>query len=388
MKVLILITKSNWGGAQRYVYDLATNLPKNDYEIEVMAGGNGVLIDKLNEAGINANGNLPIGRDISIAEDIKAFFKLISILRSKRPDILHVNSSKIGGLGALAGRIVGIKKIIFTCHGWAFNEDRDLFSKILIKSSYWIILMLSHITIAVSDTTKKQIENWPFIYKKMTVIHNGIKVQPLFSKINARYELSKSNKTFENIIKSNPEKNLILIGSVGELHKIKGYEYGLRGIKGLIDNFKTLNPSKKIIYAIFGDGENRINIENDIKNLELNASVILFGNVPMASQYLKAFDLFLLPSLSEGFPYIGLEAGLASLPIVATAVGGIPEIIDDMKSGILIQPRKPKEIQHALEFFITHKRTQKESGLALQKKIAEEFSIEKMINETMKVYSN
>jgi len=69
MRVLILITKSNWGGAQRYVYDLATNLPKEQFQVEVMAGGEGVMVDRLMEAGIKANGTLPIGRDVNIWQD-------------------------------------------------------------------------------------------------------------------------------------------------------------------------------------------------------------------------------------------------------------------------------------------------------------------------------
>ena len=119
----------------------------------------------------------------------------------------------------------------------------------------------------------------------------------------------------------------------------------------------------------------------------MESSVILFGFLPQAVQYFKAFDLFLLPSLSEGFPYIALEAGLSSLPIVASAVGGIPEIIDDMKSGILIQSRKSKEIKHALDFYITHKKIQKEHGTAIHNKVLNDFSIKNMIEQTVNVYN-
>jgi glycosyltransferase involved in cell wall biosynthesis len=369
MKVLILITKSNWGGAQRYVYDMAVNLPKNTYEVEVMAGGKGSLINKLIEAGIKASGDLPIGRDISFSEDIKAFFKLISILKNNKPDILHLNSSKIGGLGALAGRLVGVKKIVFTIHGWAFNEDRTLFSKLLIKVSYWFTILLSHTTIAVSEATKYQVENWPFIYKKMAVIHNGIKDEPIFSKINARHELSKINPKFAEILKL---KNTIIIGSVGELHHIKGYEYAIRAIKDITNH--------KVIYIILGNGEEKENLNKMILDLGQESSIIMLGHVSQAYQHLKAFDLFLLPSLSEGFPYIA--------PIIATAVGGIPEIIDDMKSGILIQPKKSREIKHAIEFYISHKKVKGEYALAIHNKVLNNFSIERMINETMKIYNN
>ncbi len=378
MKVLILITKSNWGGAQRYVYDLAVNLPKDAYEVEVMAGGNGILIEKLVAAGIKADGSLAIGRDVNIWQDMKAFFSLWSMLWEKKPDVLHINSSKIGLLGALAGRCAGIKKIIFTAHGWAFNEDRDVFSKALIKFLHWVTIILSHTTISVSEALLLQMKNWPFISNKVHVVHNGIRTEAIFSKANARSEL----------IKEKLPKDSLLIGSVGELHHIKGYSHALRGLQGFITNLKTTHPNKKVIYAIIGEGEYRENLEKDIASLNLKDSVVLLGRVPAAFHYFKAFDIFLMPSISEGLPYVLLEAGLASLPVIATAVGGIPEIIDDMDSGILIQSAKPKEIQHALEFYMSHKKTQKAYGLALQKKIIERFSLENMVNETSKLYSS
>ena len=386
MKVLILITKSNWGGAQRYVYDLATNFPKGSYDVEVLAGGNGVLIDNLKESGIKASGDLPVGRDISVSEDLKVFFQLISIFRKKRPDVLHVNSSKIGGLGALAARLTGVPKIIFTAHGWAFNENRSWFSKIVIKFLHWITIVLSHQTIAVSEKLKEQMMYWPLVSEKITVVHNGIKDHPTFSKINARFELGKVNEKFANILKSVSQRNLTIIGSVGELHHVKGYKYAIEGVKGFIENLKQTQPSQKVVYVIMGEGDNRIETENEIRVQGLEESIILFGRVPSAFQYFKAFDIYLMPSLSEGLPYVMLEAGLASMPVIATAVGGIPEIIDDMETGVLIQPRKPKEIQHALEFLISHKKSQKEYGSALRKKILEEFSINKMIVQTLKVY--
>jgi glycosyltransferase involved in cell wall biosynthesis len=378
MKVLILITKSNWGGAQRYVYDLATNLPKDEFEVEVMAGGDGVLVDNLKLCGINVSGNLPIKRDISILEDISVFFKLLKIFRTKKPDVLHLNSSKIGGVGALAGRLAGIKNIIFTAHGWAFNENRSFISKKIIKLLHWITIVLSNKTILVSEALSFQMINWPFIKNKMTIIYNGIRQEPAFSKVHARNELAKFNSKLAETLKSKSFKDTIIIGSVGELHHIKGYEYAIRALHDL---------NKKILYLIIGTGEDKEKLEKLISDLKMESNVILVGFVPQASQYFKAFDIFLLPSLSEGFPYIALEAGLASLPVIASAVGGIPEIIEDMKSGILIQPRKPKEIRHALEFYITHKKVQKEHSTEINKRVLRDFTIEQMVNRIIEVYN-
>ena len=156
-KILYCITKGNWGGAQKYAYDLATTLPKDQYEVVVLLGIDGELTKKLQAKNIRTIvlNNLP--REISLIKDFFGFLKLLKIFRQEKPDIIHLNSSKMGFLGAWAGRLAGIKKIIFTGHGWAFNEDRSLWQKKLIYLLHLLTIALAHQTIAVSQETKKQI---------------------------------------------------------------------------------------------------------------------------------------------------------------------------------------------------------------------------------------
>jgi len=386
-KVLILITKSNWGGAQRYVFDMAVNLPKDQFDVEIMAGSKGILIDKLSALGLKASGDLAIGRDVSIVKDIKAFFELISILRKNKPDILHLNSSKIGGLGAVAGRIAKVPKIVFTSHGWAFNENRSFVSKLIIKFLHWVTIYMSHETITVSANLMDQMFGWPKISNKISVIHNAIKVEPIFSKVNAENELKKASTILKERLNTLDPKKTIVVGTVGELHHIKGYEYSIKAVAELIKTEKVRSSGINILYVIIGTGEEKEKIEKMIKDLKVENNVILLGYVQDAFQYFRSFDIFLLSSLSESFGYVLLEAGVASLPVVATAVGGIPEIIDDMQSGILIQAKKSAEIKHALEFYLSHKTVRKEHGVALQQKVLNEFSIEKMVNKTIAVYT-
>ncbi len=387
-KVLILITKSNWGGAQRYVFDIATSLSKDEYDVEVMAGGNGELITKLKDAGIDANGNLPIGRDVSLKNDIKAFFKLVGILRKNKPDILHINSSKIGGLGALAGRLARIPKVIFTSHGWAFNEDRSFVSKLVIKFLHIVTILLTHKTIVVSRSLKEQIDIWPTIGEKIVVIHNAIRIEPIFSKVNAEQELKKVSPLLKSILETLDPKKTIVIGSVGELHHVKGYDYAIKGIAELIKSPRVVDSKVNILYLIIGSGEEKENIEKSIKSLGMEKNIIMLGSIKDVYLYLKSIDIFLLSSISESFGYVLLEAGVASLPVIATAVGGIPEIIDDMKSGILIQAKKPGEIRNAIDFYLSHKKVRKEHGDELHKKALTEFSIQKMISDTTAVYTS
>lgn len=112
-RILYVITKSNWGGAQRYVYDLATGLPKDHFAISVACGGQGLLKDKLEIAGIKI---IPIPyfqRDINITKEFYSFVELIKIFRTEKPDIIHLNSSKAGVIGALAAFVY---KLITNTH--------------------------------------------------------------------------------------------------------------------------------------------------------------------------------------------------------------------------------------------------------------------------------
>ena len=133
MKILYGITKSNFGGAQRYVFDLAKAAQEHEHDVSVLCGGDGLLASKLKAKNINVITLDKLERDISITKEISSFFQILKFLREEKPDIFHINSSKMGGLGGLAGRLTGVKKIIFTNHGWAFNEPRPNWQKILIK---------------------------------------------------------------------------------------------------------------------------------------------------------------------------------------------------------------------------------------------------------------
>ena len=147
-RILFIITKSNFGGAQRYVYDLATHLSEA-YDVAVAFGGTGVhyssegtLAKKLSDRGVRTIFVQSLGRDINLGGDFRAFFDLIKLFKKERPDVVHLNSSKAGGMGALAGQIAGIPRIIFTSHGLPYDEDRSVFARATILTATWITFLL------------------------------------------------------------------------------------------------------------------------------------------------------------------------------------------------------------------------------------------------------
>ncbi len=369
-KILIAITKSNWGGAQKYVFDIATNLDFNKYDVVVAFGGNGELKNKLQDLNIKTVSLDSLGRDINFFKDIKSFLDLYKIIKSENPDILHLNSSKIGATGSLIGRLLRIPKIIFTAHGWAFSEDRSTLSKIIFRSIAYLTIFLSHKTILVSKGLKKQLGPLPFSKNKTVLIYNGIGNIDFLNKEIARTEI-------ENILKIKISKK-IWIGNIGELHHIKGQNYA-------IEAFKEIN-NPDIGLFITGEGEKRSDLEKQIKESSLQESVFLLGNIKNASRYLKAFDIYIHPSLSEALAFAILEAGKAEIPIIASRVGGIPEIIN-ANEGILIEPRKPELIKKSIENIINNPELAKKYSKNLKTRIDTEFSISKMIKETEELYS-
>jgi len=313
-KIIFVITKSNWGGAQRYVFDLATALPTADFGVAVAFGQSGRLSDELHKVGIVTHSILSLQRDVSFVADIKSFFELLRLFRKEKPDIVHLNSSKAAGIGALAARLTGVHKIIFTAHGWPFWEQRNFLSRAFIYLFSWLTVLFSHIVITVSDYDLRVAQKMPFIGGKAVRIYNGIDLNfPLYT---------------ANIIRNSFPKGANITGTIGELTKNKNQI-------ALIEQAKS-DPNMCV--AIVGDGEDKQFLNRKIEEYGLNTRVKLFGFMP-ASEVLRGFDVFVLPSLKEGLPYVLLEAKAVGLPIVANRVGGVGEIFDakDMSEFSLVR---------------------------------------------------
>ncbi len=310
VKLLLAITKSNWGGAGRYVYDLAHHF-KDDarFEVVVLVGGDGELVQKLKNINVRVIGVPGLLRDIGLINDIKAFFHTLLILRRERPEIFHLNSSKMGLFGALAGRMMGVPKIIFTSHGWVFNELRPFYQKAIFKILSLLTIFLSHTTIAVSQNVINSLRAPRFLQKKMTCIYNGIETPKLYQE-ELFFEKFSLTKT--------PGVHLV---SIGELHMSKAFDRALVALA----KCKHL----KWTYHIIGTGGKREYLETLRDQLGLTDRVIFHGFVENASLYLNSFDVFMFPSRTEALGYVAIEALFSKLPIIASNKGGITEVLFD-----------------------------------------------------------
>ncbi len=370
-KILFVITKSNWGGAQRYVFDLATHLPKEQFEVVAAHGGNGLLAEKLRTAGIRTIAVKNFERDISAARDLRAFFELITIFRRERPDIVHLNSSKAGFIGALAARVTAVPNILFTSHGLVFDEDRPLFIRALLWLATWVTFLLTHQIILISENTYRRAKQMPFVSRKMHLIYNGIEPMPPLPKSVARAQI-------EKLLPPLSQKNPLWIGTISELTKNKGLEYILRALARM--------PQHAWVFIIIGnDGEQRNLLHQLVGELNIVDRVFFVGTIPDAGKLLPAFDIFTLTSVKEGLPYVLLEAGQAGVPVLGSDIPGIRDIVRDTKDGLLVPPKDPGAIEKALRKF-TGEKERATMATSLNARVKNTFTIEKMIAGTTALY--
>lgn len=307
-KILFLITKATMGGAQKYVYDIATQLPRSQFDVIVAYGTRGKLAKDLLSAAIKLRELPSLARNIALFSDIKSFVEILRALRELRPDVLHLNSSKAAALGSLAARLTGVPKIIFTVHGWPFKEDRNILARALIYVFSWGTALFAHSVIVVSKTDEE-------IAKRMWGIKKRVRFIPLGI---APFALAKPQEgyraMFGALLPAKIGGGTLRLVSVGELTRNKGLRYGIEAVRVLTER------GIDSVYVIAGEGEERAELIALAKKSGVDDRVFFPGFVENPARNLSGFDVFVLPSLKEGTPYVLLEAARSGIPIVATDV--------------------------------------------------------------------
>ena len=376
-KILYLVTQSEWGGAQTYIFDLAFYFSHNGWQVCVAAGEDkeGELLKRLEKTGIITLYLSHLRRKISVYNDIRAFYDIWRLCRQIKPDIVHLNSSKAGAIGAIAAKLAGVKKVIYTVHGLVLNEPLSLFKKTFYSLAEKISAKFKNILICVSEYDKQSVLKHKICKeKKIKVIYNGIGLKNIkfLDEKEAKQELCEKLLGWCN--DSDP-----LIGSIAHLYNNKGLVYLVEAAREAI----KLKPDLKFI--IIGEGEEREKLEKLIKDCRLENNFMLAGNIFRASQYLKAFDMYVLPSVKEGLSYSLIEAQAAQIPTITTRVGGNPEIVMDKKTGILIPAKDFTQLATNIVNLVQDKKRQEEFSKNSKENVVK-FDLERMIKETTQIY--
>ncbi len=372
--VLYVITKAVWGGAQRYVYDLALAAQERGYTVTVACGTSGELTERLEKAGIPVIPIPGLERNIRFWGDLRAFFALWRLMLEERPDIVHTNSSKAGFIAAIAARFSGVRHIIFTSHGWAWNERRPVWQKRIFKAIQFVNALAAHRLIAVSEAVRRDASWMPLIGGRVSVIRHGVSPLPILPRSESRTVLAK-------ILGDRIPRDAFWIGALAELHPTKGLDVLIRAFAKI----QEMHPEAVLI--LIGAGQDRGRLVALAHMLRVDPYVHFAGHVGQAARFLPALDVLVQPSYSEALGYSLIEAGAAALPVIGTNVGGIPEIVEDGATGILVEPGDEGALAEALSWTIEHPQERVALGNSLQSRIQNDFSHERMLEDTFRLYS-
>lgn len=365
-KVLHVTTVLDHGGAENHLLELSRGLVGKGYAVSVAYWrGQGSLRAEFHEAGVRVI-QVPVRRKFNPL-NVSRFVQ--SVLR-ERPDILHTHLPLSEFYGNLAGAIARVPIIVSTKH----NDD-DFLRNPLARALHYVMSLPNSAIVAISDHVNAYTRHIGIAHpSRMLTIHYGLDVGGFDRQISPE-ALSLARIAVGGSMGP-------LVGTLARLERQKGLEYLLQALAEV----KQLIPSVRC--AIVGDGSLRSGLQQLAGDLGIAKDVLFLGKRTDVPALMKTFDLFVLPSLWEGFGLVLLEAMAASRPIVATRVSAIPEIVLDGETGRLVSPRDVPSLVRAITDMLRDPATAERMGRAGRSRVEREFSSGKMVERTHQLYAD
>ncbi|MFA6305785.1 MAG: glycosyltransferase family 4 protein [Candidatus Gracilibacteria bacterium] len=372
MKRILLYTDTPLaGGAEIQMFLLAKFLDKEKFT-PIIAMSNNKPLDKLVE-NFDKEGIKVIRINAKNKHNPVHYFSLKRIIAEEKIDILHLNLWNPASCryGFLAGKSAKTPMIVTEHDPFEITGIKNTFKKYGLKNISKIV--------SVSEENKKLLQKlFPPHKNKIEVIQNGIDIDWWQSQV-LRFTESDKHEIKTEIFGA--QDDTLIIISVAELHERKGLKYLIEATKSLSEKYPNIKT------VIVGEGPDRKNLERLIKDLKLENHVILLGRRKEIPKLLKSSNIFVLPSRREAFGLVNLEAMITPLPVIASRTGGIPEIIKDGETGILVEPENEKELAQALEKLITNEALREKMAKNGFLRLKENFSAKKMAEKYEKLYT-
>jgi glycosyltransferase involved in cell wall biosynthesis len=375
IKVIRLIARLNVGGPAIHTVLLTRHLDPQRFQTLLVTGteapDEGSMRDWAATQGVTPLIIPELSREISLLVDLKVLFKLYLLFRREKPDIVHTHTAKAGFVGRLAAWLIGVPTIVHTFHGHVFHS---YFSPAKTRLFIFIERMLarvSHRIITVSPLQRQEIIGFGIASPRKTVIIPlGFNLQPFLTCDNLRGRLRAELSLSEDVK---------LVGIVARLTGIKNHHLFLE-TAALIQK-----RCHKAHFVVVGDGELRTQLEQQAINLGLARVVHFLGWRQDLPVIYADLDLVVLTSRNEGTPVSLIEAQAAACPVVATMVGGVPDIVVDGKTGYLVPPDDAQVLAEAALKILENSNSRK-MGQAGRQAVSEKFAIRRLVRDIEMLY--
>jgi len=361
MNILIISTHLNPGGISSYVLSLAKGLKNKNHNVAVASSG-GELVSTLEKTGIQH-----ISIDIKTKSDLSpkilfSLMKLSGIIRQNNIQIIHSQTRVTQVLAFWLNKFFGLP-YVSTCHGF--------FKASFHRKAFpcW-----GKKVIAISQAVRRHLaEDLKVKHENIQLIYNGLDME------------NYPEYTAAQIVESKKRIGLAdsaIIGNIARLSTVKGQNYLIQAMKAVREKF----PSAQLLFV--GDGKIKANLIKLSNDLGLRNNVFFIPSVLETSSVLALMDIFVMSSLQEGLGLSIMEAQAMGLPVIATFVGGIPELIEDKRTGILIPPQDSDTLAQAIIYLLENNQLAKGLGKNAKENIRENFALEKMVEQTEALYES
>lgn len=369
MRVAHIIKVTRISGAERHLLVLLSALRQQNVDAHLL-----ILVEDDNPmedmVGAAKDRGIPLRRlTIYRDYDLTLLFKLRRALRQLKPDIVHTHLIHADLYGLFAAKLAGIPAVISSRH----NDDQFRFHPIWqrICPPIW---RLTNGGIAISEAIRDfmiEVEGAPV--EKITLVHYGLEHQWI---ADDALRATRQNLSAELRLDS----EALLLGMVCRIVEQKGIPYALRACQQIQERFPTAN------LVIAGDGDQRPQLEALARELGIDANVHWLGWRGDAAKLIGAFDVLLMPSLWEGFGLVLLEAMSRRVPVIASRVSAIPEVVAHGETGLLVEARDVDALAAAMTRLLEDHALRHHMGLLGAARLEERFSVNRMVSGTIAVY--
>jgi glycosyltransferase involved in cell wall biosynthesis len=358
--VLFSIETSDPDGAEKMLINLAELLNKRGYRPVVCLLEEGWLADESRRCGYSTY-VIPLERTV----DFRWVRRASKMVASERIDIIHAHEFAMNTYCTLLAAIARVP-CVATVHGKNYSSDRWH-----RRMAYRAVARCARM-IAVSDDIKSFLATKVGVLRsRITTITNGIDID--------RYSpASLSRRLFRDELGLSDDQPLI--GCVGRLDGVKGHTFLVRAARTVCQRYP------RAVFVLAGQGQLRDTLEEEANALGIGQNVRFLGYRHDVSAVLAALDIFVLPSLSEGLPLSLLEAMAASIPIVASNVGGIPEVVGDGQSGLLAEPGDPAGLAEKILMLLDNQALGKTIAQNARTIVLARFGVDAMVDAYERVY--
>ena len=351
------------------VHGLSHESGMSDLEKQIVEDG----VEEAQKNGVKVIALPSMVRSIHPIKDFRALFSLIWLIMKEKPEIVHTHSSKGGILGRLAAKIAGVPHIIHTPHGHVFYGHFGAFAS---RVFLWIENIFARFTdrvVALTDGEKDDYINLSVCPpEKLFKIHSGVDVKKFMHANGNRVEKRRSLGL---------DQNEAVIGFVGWLLPIKGPDYLL---KAMDDVWRRHSEASLVLV---GKGDMDVDLRAEALKKNANGKVKFLGWREDIDEIMPLFDMLVLPSLNEGMGRVLVEAMAAGKPVVASRVGGIPDLVRHAETGYLVPPADEKALADGIKMLLDDPEKAKQMGLRGQE-YCRQFSLDAMIEKLDNLYSD